>query len=117
MTLPMTLWTKEAFIASSGQSLVLHWLLFGGLIALLVYHLFMLFSLKEVTYLYFVLLLAGIFAVVFEYLGYMGVYLLPDLYYLKPYYFPVFLDVLYISIIFFSDAFLYLKREWPILHR
>jgi len=117
MTLPMTLWTKEAFIASSGQSLVLHWLLFGGLLALLVYHLFMLFSLREITYLYLFILLVGIIAVLLEYLGYMSVYFFLNLYPYKTYYFPVFVAVMYALIILFSDSFLELKTRLPRLHR
>jgi signal transduction histidine kinase len=47
----------------------------------------------------------------------MGVYILPSLYYLKPYYFPAFIAALYVSIIIFSDSFLQLRTRHPQLHR
>ena len=117
MTLPLTLWTKNAFIAESGQALILHWLLFGGFFALLVYHLFLLVTLKEATYLYFATLLAGMLAVLLEYTGFMGVYFFPSLYNYKPIYFPLLVSVMYASIITFSDTFFQLKTRLPKLHR
>ena len=111
MTLPLTLWTKDAFIVESGQELILHWLLFGGFIALLIYHLFLLVTLKETTYLYFVIMLAGMLAVLLEYTGYMGVYIFPSLYNYKLFIFHCLLSLMYVSIILFSDTFLELKTR------
>jgi signal transduction histidine kinase len=116
MTLPLTLWSKDAFIVKAGQELILHWLIFGGLLALLVYHLFLLVTLKELTYFYFVTLLTGMLAVLLEYTGYMGVYIFPNLYNLRPYYFPLFVALMYSSIIIFSDTFFELKIRLPKLH-
>jgi PAS domain-containing protein len=116
MTIPLTLWSKNAFIVESGQELILHWLLFGGLLALLVYHLFLLITLKEATYVYFVILLASLFVVVFSYTGYMGVYLFPDWYTFKLYLFPLSLEILFVSIILFSDTFLELRVRLTKLH-
>jgi signal transduction histidine kinase len=117
MTLPLTLWTKNAFIVESGRELSLHWFIFGGFLALLLYHLFLLIMLKEAVYLYFSTMLAGMFAVLLEYTGYMGVYLFPNLYNYKPIYFPLFISFMYASILLFSDAFLELKTRYPRLHR
>jgi len=116
MTLPLTLWTKEAFFIESGQVQMLHWLFLGGILALLVYHLFLLITLKEANYLYFVVLLASLLIMVFDYTGYMGVYLFPDWFTFKLYYFPLSLILLFASIILFSDAFLELKARIPKLH-
>ena len=60
MTLPLTLWTKDAFWNEAQAEQMQAWLFFGALSALLVYHLFLLFSLKEASYLFFVILLASI---------------------------------------------------------
>jgi len=117
MTIPLTLWTKNAFDSESGRELIFHWLLFGGILALLVYHLFMLFILKEATYLYFVSLLASLFVMLFSYSGYMGVYLFPDWYTFNLFYFPLSMSLLFASILLFSDTFLELKTRLPKFHR
>jgi signal transduction histidine kinase/PAS domain-containing protein len=117
MTLPLTLWTEGAFFSESGQVQMLHWLFFGGILALLVYHLFLLITLKEAVYLYFVVLLASLLIMVFDYTGYMGVYFSPDWFTFKLYYFPLSLALLFACIILFSDAFLGLKTRHPKLHR
>jgi PAS domain-containing protein len=116
MTLPLTLWTKDAFIVNSAHSMMLHWLLFGGFLALLVYHLFLLFTVRELIYVYFAIMIASMLAMLLEYTGYLSVYILPSLYNLKPYYIPVIISVMYISIIIFSDAFLELNSRIPELH-
>jgi len=116
MTLPLTLWTKEAFFIESGQVQMLHWLFSGGILALLVYHLFLLITLRESSYLYFVILLASLLIMVLDYTGYMGVYFFPDWFTFKLYYYPLSLALLFASIILFSDAFLGLKARLPKLH-
>ena len=50
----------------------MNWLFFGALLALLVYHLFLLFSLREASYLYFVILLASLILEELVYNGYLG---------------------------------------------
>jgi signal transduction histidine kinase len=116
MTLPLTLWTKEAFFTESEQEQMLHWLFFGGILALLVYHLFLLITIREASYLYFVVLLASLLLMVFDYTGYMGVYFFPDWFTFKLYYYPLSLMLLFASIILFSDAFLELKTRHLKLH-
>jgi hypothetical protein len=116
MTIPLTLWTKDAFIVKSGHSLILHWLLFGGFLALLVYHLFLLYSVREIIYLYFVVMITAMLTMLLEYTGYLSVYIIPSLYSLKSYFIPVIVSVMYISIILFSDKFLELKTRIPELH-
>ena len=116
MTIPLTLWTKDAFFSASGRVLMFHWFFFGGIIALLVYHLFLLITVKEVSYLYFVILLASLFVSVFDYTGYMGVFLFPDWFTFKLNYFPLSLVLVFASMILFSDAFLELKARLPKLH-
>lgn len=117
MTLALTLWNKDAFFAASQWVLMLHWLFFGSILALLVYHLFLLFSLREASYLYFVILLASLMIEELSYSGYLEVYFLPSLYYLKPIYYPLSFSVLIISMLLFSDSFLELQTRQPKLHR
>jgi signal transduction histidine kinase len=116
MTIPLTLWTKNAFILQSGQDLIVHWLIFGGFLALLLYHLFLLITVKEASYLYFVTMLASILVFLMDYSGYLFVYLLPNLYTLKYYFIPIYIAALFASIILFSDSFLELKTRLPKFH-
>jgi signal transduction histidine kinase len=116
MTIPLTLWTKNAFIVESSRQLILHWLVFGGLFAILVYHLFLLIRLKELTYLYFVTMLACMVVFLLDYYGYLVVYFFPSLGSAKYYIIPLYVAGLYASIILFSDSFFELRTKYPRLH-
>jgi signal transduction histidine kinase len=116
MTLLLTLRTREAFWVHSQRQQIFNWLLFGILTAMLMYHLFLLFSLKETSYLYFVIMLASLIGLMLAYYNYLGVYFLPDLETLKPLYMPLFMALLIGSVMLFSDAFLELKSRLPKLH-
>ncbi len=112
MTLPHTLWTKNAFWIHAQREQLQKWLFFGAILALLVYHLFLLYFLRETIYLYFVFLLASIFVTIFTYDGYMGVYLFPGLYTI-PRFIPISFSLLVSALVLFSDAFLDLKNSLP----
>lgn len=116
MTISLTLWTKNAFINQSGQQLIFHWLIIGGLFILLVYHVFLSLRLREATYIYFVILLASMLIFLLDYTGYLVIYLIPGLFIFKYYLPPLTLAILYISIILFSDALFSLRSNYPKLH-
>lgn len=116
MTIPLTLWTKNAFISHSTQQLTWHWLIYGGLFALLVYHLLLLIRLREATYFFFVVMLAFMLIFLLDYLGYLVVYFLPGLYPYRYYFIPIYAAGLFSSILLFSDSFLELKTRHPRLH-
>ena len=116
MTLSLTLWTKDAFWIESQQELVLHWLFYGVLIGLLFYNLFLLFSLREANYLYFVIELAATIFFVLSYDGYLGIYVLPILYYFVLICMTLSWGLLFISIILFTDTFLEIKANLSKLH-
>ncbi len=116
MTLGLTLWAKNAFWVVAGRDLMLHWLFFGGLFALLVYHLFLLYTLREASYLYFVLVLTGLLAVLTDLDGYLGAYIFPNIYQVKTIYLPLAVSFLYVSILLFSSEFLQLKTRFPKLY-
>jgi signal transduction histidine kinase len=117
MTLPLILWTKDIFLVQSQWEQMLNWFLFGAIIALLAYHLFLLATLRERSYLYFVTLLASLLVSLLAYEGFLGVYFFPNLNILKPLYIPLFFEIFIASIILFSDAFLELRTHFPRLHR
>ena len=116
MTLGLTLWTKDAFWVQSQWVLMFNWLFFGAITALLIYHLFLLFTLREVSYLLFVILLASLLIEELSYDSYLEVYLFPNLYSIKSIYYPLSFSLLIASMVLFSDAFLELKLGTPKLH-
>lgn len=116
MSLGLTLWTLDSFWIYASRELMLHWLFYGGLLALLTYHLFLLFILRETIYLYFVLMIASMVAVFSELNGYLGVYFFPRLYLIKAIYFPLIVPLLYVSILLFNGEFLELKTRFPKLY-
>jgi signal transduction histidine kinase len=117
MVLPITLWTPEAFINQSQWNQVLQVLIFGALIGLLIYNLFLLFSLREASYLYLVVLIASWIVFDLAYAGYMEVYIVPGLYHLRQYYVGLSFALVFISMILFTDNILELKSRLPKLHR
>jgi signal transduction histidine kinase len=116
MTLPLILWAQSAFFSKAQQEQMLNWLFFGAIMALLVYHLFLLFTVKETSYLFFVILLASLLIEELSYTGYLEAHLLPNLYSLKPIYYPLSFSFMIASIVLFSDAFLELKTRLLKLH-
>jgi two-component system, sensor histidine kinase LadS len=59
MTLPLTLWFPEAFFQTATTEQLLLGLFYGMFLIMLVYNLFLFFSLQEATYLYFACFLAS----------------------------------------------------------
>jgi hypothetical protein len=116
MTLPLTLWTQKAFLDNALVEQIAHGIFFGVLIGLLFYNLFLLVSLREASYLYFVILLASLIFEEATYEGYLGLYVTPDLYFLGKYFMPLSFSLLIGSMVLFSDAFLELKRRLPKFH-
>jgi signal transduction histidine kinase/PAS domain-containing protein len=116
MSLGLTLQSMDAFWIYASRELMLHWLFYGGLLALLAYHLFLLFILRETIYLYFVLMTASMLATFSGLNGYLGVYLFPSMYLIKTIYFPLIVASLYVSILLFNGEFLELKTRFPKLH-
>ena len=116
MTLPLTLWTQNAFLDRALVEHILKGIFYGVLIGLLFYNLFLLFSLRELNYLFFVFLLTSIIFEDATYSGYLQVYLLPDLGSLirlmQPFAFPL----LIASMVVFADSFLELKKRHRKLH-
>ncbi len=116
MTLALSLWTEGAFSIHSQRILMLYWLYFGIIIALLIYHLFLLFTIRERTYLFFVILLTSLLIEELSYNSYLETYLLPSLAHLRTLYYPWAFLLLNASVILFSDAFLESRSRLPKLH-
>jgi hypothetical protein len=79
MTLAFTLWSPEAFAISKINDMLRNGLFYGSLLIVLAYHLFLLFSLKEANYIYYVLSLATAILFFATYEGIADQYLWPGL--------------------------------------
>jgi PAS domain S-box-containing protein len=117
MTFPFTLWEPWTFSSEFQREQLQRGIFYGVMLGLLVYNLFLLFSLRDKSYLYLVILLSSMLFFEAVYTGYMEVYLAPKLYYLKPYYQPLFMALLFCSPVLFADSFLEAKERLPNLHR
>ena len=107
--LPITLWKPEVFFIESQWSQILYWLYFGALIGLLIYNLFLLFSLRDVNYLYLVTIIASLVIFDAAYAGYLEIYIIPQLYFLRHYYMTLSFALIFVSTVLFADIFLELK--------
>jgi signal transduction histidine kinase len=116
MTLPLTLWRPEAFFQDLAFELLFLGLFYGALLIMLVYHLFVLYSLREVSYLYFVCFLTSIILFLLSYDGLAGQYLWPSLPILNRYTPLVFALTAIASILMFVDAFLEMKKRQSRIH-
>jgi signal transduction histidine kinase len=115
-TFPITLWAPDAFFSEAQWELVVFGLYFGILIGLLFYNLFVLFSLREISYLYLVIVLGSMIVFDAAYSGYLEVYVVPTLYYLRPYYVTLSFALVFVSMILFADSFLELKEQNSKVH-
>jgi hypothetical protein len=103
MTLGMTLFTMKEYMRQSQQVLLLYGFLFGALCALIAYHIFLLVTLRELSYLYFVLLLFCLLITLLIYDGYIPAYVFPNVNAMPLYVFPVADIGLYMSIALFCN--------------
>jgi signal transduction histidine kinase len=117
MTLPLTLWTQAAFLNQSLVELILRGVFYGTLAALLFYNLFLLMSVREASYLYFVSFLTSLIIQEISYDGYWALYITPNWNYLKQNINPWSYSLLMASLVLFSDSFLEIKSRFPKLHR
>ncbi len=117
MTLPLILWQPETFFQDLAVELLLLGLFYGALLIMLVYHLFVLYSLREFSYLYFVCFLACVILWLLSYDGLAGQYLWPNWPIINRYSNLFFGLTTTASILMFVDTFLELEKRHPRLHR
>ena len=116
MTLPLTLWSPSAFLNHSLVELLFRGIFYGVLAGLLFYNLFLLFSLREASYFYFVLFLASIFVQEISYDGYWAIYVTPNWNYLKSHSTSWSFALAMASLVLFSDSFLEIRSRLPKIH-
>jgi signal transduction histidine kinase len=116
MTLAFTLWAPETFAANKISDMLGTGLFYGALLIMLGYHLFALYSLKEVNYLYFVLVLASAILFFASYEGVADQYLWPAWSQYKLPLLVITMSLFFMATLKFSDAFLEQKSRAPRIH-
>ena len=117
MTLGLTLWAPAAFFQHTQDEMLILGLFYGALLLILAHNLFLLVSLREASYVYYVFFLASGILFFAEYDGLGRQYLWPGLYERWLITIPIFMALFFMSMLKFSDVFLELKDNAPRWHR
>lgn len=117
MTLAFTLWSPEAFTVEKTLDMLWNGLFFGSLLMILGYHLVLLFSLREVVYFYFILVLASSILFTATYEGIADQFLWTGLSQEKLYFLVITMSLMFMALLKFSDVFLEQKTHNPRIHR
>jgi PAS domain S-box-containing protein len=117
MTLPLTLWLPSAFLQASAKEQLLLGMFYGVLLIILVHNLFMVSSLREASYLYFVCFLASGILLFASYDALAVQYLWPDQNAWNRFSEPLFFILFMASVMKFTDAFLDTRTRKPKFHR
>jgi signal transduction histidine kinase len=117
MTLPLVLWQPESFYRDNNTEQLLLGLYYGALLIMLIYNLYVLYSLKDASHFYYVCFLASAILWSITYDGMAAAYIWPKFYFLNSVAVRVFYILLMASILMFTDAFLELKSRMPGIHR
>jgi PAS domain S-box-containing protein len=117
MTLSQTLWEPNAFFQEAGNELFFLGIFYGMFLIMLVYNLFLLYSLRDESYLYFVCFLTSAILFFASYDALADQYIWPDLYNINRFSVTLFFILVMASITKFTDAFLETRTRNPKLHR
>lgn len=112
-----TLWQPSAFHKKSNFDLLTKGLFFGSLVTAAIYSLFMWFSLKDHSYLYYILLISSITICLLAIHGLAPQYLWPNITWLNLYVIPVSQTTSVIMRLIWSTHFLQIKSRTPWLHK
>jgi signal transduction histidine kinase len=118
MTLPLTIWSSDYFMQHRlGETLLLG-MFYGALLIMLLYNLFLLYTLKDWNYVYFTLFLGSAILLFAAYDGLLELYLWPSLNVFKKFTVTWSIYASMIFILLFTDSFLDLRRrQLPHLRR
>ena len=113
MTLPLTLWSPSVFAIDNLPNQVLMGTFFGAMLILVFYNLFLLISLKEATYFYLVLILAGITVALADFQGFTNVYMFPGLYPWKEFIQLFSFSLALAAMVLFTGSYFEIKTRLP----
>ncbi len=116
MTLAFTLWEPKSFAVNKIYDMLFVGLFYGALLLALGYHLFVFFSLKEISYLYFVLFITSSILFFATYEGVADQFLWPGLSEEKLPLLVITMSLFFMVALKFSDVFLEQKSRAPRFH-
>lgn len=117
MTIPLTLWSMTAFMKSTQSEYILVGVFIGILLIMIGFNLFLLFSLKDNSYLYYTLTIVTILLFSLSVKGIAQIYLWPNLLWWNQISLLIFAGLMVITLIKFTDTFLLAEKHAPVLHR
>ena len=103
MTLPLTLWSMEAFNKQSQTELFFLGIFSGILIIMIIYNIFIFFSLRDKSYLYYILTVFAFLMFVLSQRGLAYQYLWPNLLWWNHLAVPLFNGLMLLSLLIFTD--------------
>ena len=116
VSLPLTLWNNKSFIESEQKQIILMGLYFGILLILIFYNLYIFFSTRDITYLYYILCVISILGLMLALNGVGYQFLWPEYPLTQKIVSPIFVTLTSLSILQFSRKFLSLNERNIILN-
>jgi signal transduction histidine kinase len=117
MTLPLILWQREAFFREDDAEQFFFGFYYGALLIILIYNLFVLYSLRDASHFIYIFFLASIILFSACYDGLAAQYFWPNFSWLNDIATRLLFSTTMASTLMFTSSFLELKRRSPKLHR
>ncbi len=117
LQMPMTVWEAEAFAVHDRRDQVVQGMYFGIIFVMGMYNLFLFFSFRDISYLYYVLYVVAFSLVQLGFTGTGFELFWPNLPYLQVRYFPLFTGLTLIFVFPFAREFLQSRVHAPIMDR
>ena len=116
MTLPLVVWPKKSFLKNSYREILFSGCFYGALLIMIGYNFFLWIALKDHSYFCYILLLTMVLSTQFIYSGFAEQYLWPDAISWKKVSVIVFLPLIPIAALQFTDFFLCSWKKLPAWH-
>ena len=117
MIIRLALFSMTSFVAQVGRTSIFMGIFLGILIIMIAYNLFIFFSLKDKSYLYFSLFMAAILSFSLSFRGIGLHYLWPDWPVFNKLTLPLTSALMILAVMKFTDLFLMAKKRMPVIHR
>lgn len=117
MTIPLTLWSMTRFMKRSQFTHLANGIFIGLLLIMIGFHLFLFFTLKDRSYLYYTLSIAGCLLFSMTANGIAPIYLWPGSPNWNQLALPLVAGLMVMAIIKFADYFLIARKRTPAVHK
>jgi signal transduction histidine kinase len=117
MTLPLFVWQREAYFREDNAEQFFFGFFYGALLIILIYNLFVLYSLRDASHFIYIFFLASVILFSACYDGLAAEYFWQNFYWLNDIATRLFFIMIMVSILMFTRSFLEIKRRSSGLHR